>query len=178
MVNFLTLLFFLIFLLNQKFAESRTVKYHIEEKSTPSNYSLQIKNLPQGIEEQQMIDELYDHLIKYAKYKKLSESKRPIVDITMAQSNEMIIINKKIADQEETISYAYEKIKNQKYMKNIKLPRILDMSQLKSCIDHKVEKKSKIITSSSILTLNRQKKGEKRLQKASQEGQEEERIRS
>lgn len=39
-VNFATLIFFMLFLVNQKFAESNSVKYHAEEKSTPSNYAL------------------------------------------------------------------------------------------------------------------------------------------
>ena len=128
-VNFLTLIFFLLFLVNQKFAERKTVKYHREQRSTPSNYALQIKNLPQGLEEQELIHELHDHLMIYAtRYKKIPPEDRPIVDISVAQQNEMIIANKKIADQDDLLSFTYERMKGEKCMKDIKLPDALDIA--------------------------------------------------
>lgn len=51
--------------------------------------------------EQELIMELYNHLMIFARSKNIPKDDRPIVDISVAQQNEMIIVNKKIADHEE-----------------------------------------------------------------------------
>jgi hypothetical protein len=50
-VSMSTLLIFLVYLVNQKYAERKTIKYFNEEKALPSDYSLQIKGLPKGLNE-------------------------------------------------------------------------------------------------------------------------------
>lgn len=111
LANILSVFSFLIFLLNQKVAEKKLVKYHEKERATPSNYSLQIKKLPQGLSEIELITQLKDHFMKYAAEKKMKEEILPIFDIQVAQQNELIILNKKITDHEEAMSDLYEELK-------------------------------------------------------------------
>jgi hypothetical protein len=134
----------MLFLVNQKFAESNTVKYHMEDRTTPSNYALQIKNLPQGLKEQELIKELYEHLLFFAtKYKKIPKKDKPIFDISLAQQNEMIIANKKVKDKEDYLSYLYDNLKEKKYMKDINLAKKLDLNELKNVIQTKLNQKGK-----------------------------------
>jgi hypothetical protein len=53
------------------------------------------------MEELELIKELYDHLITFCYGQNIPKEDRPILDIQVAQQNEMIIANKKISDQEE-----------------------------------------------------------------------------
>lgn len=131
LANILTLCAFLLFLLNQKVTEKKLVKYHETERATPSNYSLQIKKLPQGLSETELIVQLREHFMKYAAEKKMKEDILPIFDIQVAQQNELIILNKKISDHADAMSSLYEELKGKSYMAGITLSKELNVEELR-----------------------------------------------
>lgn len=97
--------------------ESNLKKYYEKKNASPNDYAIRLKNLPEGINEQDMIGKLYDHFSKFADDNKMDN---PIIDITVAQQNELFTLNKEIYDNDDMLSFYYEELKGKKYMKGKK----------------------------------------------------------
>lgn len=135
-INILTLIFYLLYLMLIAITESNLKGYYEKKNASPNDYAIRLKNLPQGLDEQEMIGKLYDHFSRFANENKIEE---PLVDITVAQQNEMFTLNKKIYENDDMLSYYYEELKGKKYMKGKNLDDKLNMEHLRKII-HDLEK--------------------------------------
>ena len=81
-----------------------------------------------------MIVGLYEHFQVYCQKLKIPDADLPIVDIQVAQMNEVIILDKKIKRQEELLSFKYEKLKEEKFMIGVKLGQKLNLAEVKKTI--------------------------------------------
>lgn len=87
--------------------------------------------------------------MKYAAEKNMKEDILPIFDIQVAQQNELIILNKKIADHKEAMSDLYEQLKNEPFLISYALSKELNGEEMKTVISKlnaKGEEKSEFLT--------------------------------
>ena len=115
-VNIASVVSYILFLLMAKITEQSTKADYRKNKATPSSYSIQVKNLPARYNEQDLISELYLHFNQFwvnkVRYdKRWNYVKAPVVDIAVAQSNETFLLQKKIYDKGETMTFLYEKVR-------------------------------------------------------------------
>lgn len=140
-VNILTLISFLIYLLVIGIMESNLKKYYEKKNASPNDYTIQLKNLPEGIKEQDMIGKLYEHLNKFAGEKKMEN---PVIDVTVALQNEVFTLNKMISENDDMLTFYYEELKAKKYMNGKDIDKTLNFTHLRLIIDELEKSKRNI----------------------------------
>lgn len=110
-VNGITLIFFLIYLLSWKWSETAVYSYFRESRPLPSDYTIKLKNLPQNFAEEELKTELYNHLMKYRD--SLAIRSECIVDINIAKDNDILYLDQTIKrDEMKITSIVHEMIEN------------------------------------------------------------------
>ena len=95
--------------------------------------------------EQEMIVGLYEHFQKHCENIKIPLESLPIFDVQVAQMNEVIILDKQISRHEEMLSFSYEKLKEEKFMRGVKLGQKLDLAEVKKKIGELPNTKGRFI---------------------------------
>lgn len=110
---------------------------HFEtNQASPMSYAIKLKGVPHGYAEQEVIKMVYEHLEKYWMSKGHKKDELPVIDIAIAQQNELFFNQRKIKDIEEEMTMLFEELKIKEYISNdSNRGTLLDIKSISEQID-------------------------------------------
>ena len=108
-LNILNVVFFVLYMTFWVYYEKKIFKKYRDEGLMPSDYTIQIRNLPQNMKEEELKTELYNHLKKFKDELKI-RSEEPIVDINVAKTSNLLYIDQQIQFIDTRTSLLVEKL--------------------------------------------------------------------
>lgn len=107
-LNGLILLLYLFYLSNWEKYEKGIFKFFALNHPLPSDYTIKLSNLPQGMSENQLKSELFLHFNNFRNSLKIAPDF--IVDINVAQSNNTLYLNKRVNHYENKVGAIIEQL--------------------------------------------------------------------
>lgn len=162
-VNVVTIVFYIIYLIFSKLTEMQTVSDYVENRATPTSYTIQLKNLPPKMNEQDLIEQLLIHFSTFwenvGTKNEGDKTSNPVVDISVAIKGESFVLQKKVKDLEEKMRETYQQLIDcDELGKKLELTQSLEMDKLKKVI-HSLQTNSDIKNASNqyLLTISKEK---------------------
>jgi len=108
--NVLLILLFISYLCCWGRQERQFFHQHMLKYPRPSDYTIELKNLPQNMSEKDLMESLYRHMLKFAsKYKLPAEC---IIDVNISTNNDVLDLQHQIAEIDEEMTDAIDTLQS------------------------------------------------------------------
>ena len=157
-ISVLLLIFLIIYLINWNSFEKKIFSNFQETYPLPSDYTIKIKNLPQGMTEETLKERLFDHFESFKE--KLKIRTDFIMDINIAKGDDVIYLDQSIKRYELKLGAILEA------MVELKLFPDGDQFEVKRVIDYRNKNKSKFATGKAAALIKKFERNVKKKQSA------------